>query len=359
MIYYFTLRLCLPSGSSIYETDLRLSSLDTAVQNLLVGIKRQGYLRPSDIVRVVVKPAFSNSLAAPSIVNSSDGASTWEDAQPTEINWLGIHVEDDQLDRLVAYLHLTFLFTPVVSEGNRALCVDVPLDIFQTWFDTAETLLASTGMSEPVQRQVLLRKGEIFSEREWFPALADEIKRMGGELASYDVNSLEVKPMPAQKKKIRSLLQDQEQGIVIFVREIVLVNLVKLARAFPDREVGGLLVGQAYVAQDTGKLFITIDDFIKSKFSFSDRTLLHFSHKDSQWFSQEMEKRHKGQQTLGWYHTHIGDAFASKTDYTFHSNSWQAPWHVMLVLGHAGNQMLFFHWKDSQLSPLSSFYTYS
>jgi proteasome lid subunit RPN8/RPN11 len=362
-MFYIRLRLFTNGGDTlVYERDLGINVLEGLLAGLVPQTLRNGVFDREQPVRAILEAHLVGQPSRHRAYELFEAGDLWEAAVPAGTGRLGVILSDKyRLGQPLAFFTLYLTAILPDCDADRAVALDVPLSYFDKWFVPAEEVLVSFGMLEtrqPVQRDVALCESEQFSEREIFPAIEDEIRQMGGEIETYNAHDLERKSTYRPKHECHSLAVLQDDALIVFVQESVLSQLEEAAAATPEHEIGGWLIGQAYRDIESDQMFIAINAQLPAQFAYFEEDEVRFSHQDNLLFVQVMEQKYKTERPLGWYHTHLGTPFLSMTDVAFHKNSWQAPWHVALVLGQGGRQKVFFYWQCGQLVPLSTFYLY-
>lgn len=354
MSYYLGLRLTqLEAPGYLYERDLPFRAVEPLVRQVLEELVQRGELDRNATVRAVLTVPKGTSEAR-------DDDQLWDAASATEVGWLRV-LKPVEYEAGLPVQSLILYVTAMTRAGvpERTLKLTVPPKLFDGWFQFALSFAASSGVvHENLRREMALCWGDIDQECERFPMLDSEIREIGGEIERYDIHDLPRRPPPRTKREFRVLSTAQEESATVYIKQNVLREIERAAAASTELEIGGLLIGDAYRNNTTDGLFLRIHAHLPARASISERDSMMFSHEDNLRFTEAMQNEYRKCRTLGWYHTHPQAPFMSGPDRKFHETSWQAPWHVALVLGYGGQIKLFFHWTSGRLEPLSSFNIY-
>ena len=98
-------------------------------------------------------------------------------------------------------------------------------------------------------------------------------------------------------------------------------------------EVGGVLVGEWCVDEDTGEQFVIVKHALPARHTLQGSVYLTFTQDSLVDLHEQIEKRFEGERIVGWYHTHprMG-IFLSHYDTWLHKNFFPEPWQVALVV---------------------------
>src|SRR6266542_161914 len=98
-------------------------------------------------------------------------------------------------------------------------------------------------------------------------------------------------------------------------------------------EVGGALIGQLCLDEETGQQFIVVQHMLPARHTRQGSVYLTFTQDTIVQFHEELETNHSGKRIVGWYHTHprMG-IFLSHYDTWLHNNFFPEPWQVALVV---------------------------
>ena len=109
-----------------------------------------------------------------------------------------------------------------------------------------------------------------------------------------------------------------------------MADLLAHAAATTDVEVGGVLVGTS--GRDDAGPFIHVSAVIRAEQAREASAHITFTHDTWSHIHGEMDRRHKGREIVGWYHTHPGfGVFLSEMDTFIHKNFFSAPHQAALV----------------------------
>jgi len=107
----------------------------------------------------------------------------------------------------------------------------------------------------------------------------------------------------AQLHTINELSIDEFDDFTRYIANDVFVGIEKLARQTPDREIGGLLLGQLVRSSRTGDLCLQVTDFIEVCGNPS-QTSFEFRPEDFVEVDRICALRHQTEMIVGWYHSH-------------------------------------------------------
>jgi proteasome lid subunit RPN8/RPN11 len=117
-----------------------------------------------------------------------------------------------------------------------------------------------------------------------------------------------------------------------------MADLIAHAAATPEVEVGGILVG--YLGEDADGRFVHVQAVIRAEQAREQGAHVTFTHETWNHIHGEMDSRHRGQEIVGWYHTHPGfGVFLSEMDTFIHENFFNQPHHVALVFDPLSGRM--------------------
>lgn len=356
MIHFLTLRLLVADSESLlYCRNMSFGTLEYSLAPLLQQVASRMSIHPGDILHVAIRPR-ATTAAASTVMPASRGT-------PAGARWLTLFIEDpDPGEQAIVSLLLHAVPVSPAGTAGPAMAFELPLSFFDRWFDKARERLISAGVLLPdqaVRREVLLSSGITFREREQWPGVSALISGPEEEENRRDVTALKHRRMPPPRGEVRCDAIATISGLAVFVRRGVLAELQRAAAANTDREIGGILVGRAYQDADASRPFITVNAAISALSpNISSDERLQFSHEDTRHFSTVMQSTYPRRETLGWYHSHLGKPSLSAIDYRNHLAQWRAPWHVALVLGFSGREVVFYCWNDSRLMPAPMYYLY-
>ncbi len=170
--------------------------------------------------------------------------------------------------------------------------------------------------------------------------------------------TLEIKPAPfAHARRWRSPYESNgaRSWPNIFMTREAFRQVNRHAASQLDLEVGGMLIGEAFVTPDK-EMAIRVDGQLAARHVEHSAAHLTFTSKTLADILDRLEAEHLGKQIVGWYHTHPGlSIFLSSMDVWLHSHFFPQPWHVALVIDpyvhhggyfyYAGGAMDFIHPK--------------
>jgi proteasome lid subunit RPN8/RPN11 len=116
----------------------------------------------------------------------------------------------------------------------------------------------------------------------------------------------------------------------------------------PDREVGGMLIGQVRMSPE-GEMYVIVEGQLEARHASNGATHLTFTSNTLTDALERLEEEHPDKQIVGWYHTHPGlSVFLSSMDVWLHSHFFPQPWHVALVIDpHVNHGGFFWYTSDT------------
>ena len=168
--------------------------------------------------------------------------------------------------------------------------------------------------------------------------------------------NLPEKPMPHCNCNLAEREPIEQLGI--FMKKDCHTRLVDGIQktAGTNREIGGVLVGEAYQNPSDERLYIEIEDFIPAEDTRASIDALLFTHQTWAKSREQMNRQFPGKRMVGWYHTHPQMKFQSEKgeeystryfstdDLTVHRQIFNKPWQAALVTDDRGGNPIFFSW---------------
>ncbi|MHC5036535.1 MAG: M67 family metallopeptidase [Planctomycetota bacterium] len=137
----------------------------------------------------------------------------------------------------------------------------------------------------------------------------------------------------------------------LFVSFDALHRAVQYARAEPNREVGGFLVGGRFI--DGDEEFVWIDHFLEGRHLQSHPASARFTHEtfEDAWKHLDGgDPKAYSPLLLGWFHSHPGlGVFLSDRDRFIHEKFFNLPFFVALVVDPVREELLFFRWREGKV----------
>lgn len=144
----------------------------------------------------------------------------------------------------------------------------------------------------------------------------------------------------------------QPEGIPfpIYLHQRVNLSITQHARQNPDREVGGVLLGDVRLDEHE-QMYVYVTHTLKAEFASEARGHLTFTHQTWLQIHAAHDALYPDKTIVGWYHTHPGwTIFLSPWDLFIHQNFFKQPWQVALVIDPSLDRAGFFVWKDNQIT---------
>ncbi len=120
------------------------------------------------------------------------------------------------------------------------------------------------------------------------------------------------------------------------------------AASYPEREVGGVLLGKRFA--HNGSPFLVIQQSIPALQAESSATHVTFTHESWQQITTSKDRQFPELQIVGWYHSHpdLG-LFLSRDDRYIQHNFFAEPWQVALVVDPINGTRAVFLWQHGAL----------
>ncbi len=158
----------------------------------------------------------------------------------------------------------------------------------------------------------------------------------GLDTRAIDVGELPHEPTPDVHHEFR-----------VFVQEEAFDRATTRGNAEPDREVGGVLVGE--VCRDDGGPFVRVDTTIDALHAEEKGTELTFTHETWDHIHKEMDSKYQGKRIVGWYHTHPGfGIFLSDRDLFIQRSFFNLPYQIALVYDPKSREHGVFCWRENE-----------
>jgi proteasome lid subunit RPN8/RPN11 len=244
----------------------------------------------------------------------------------------------------------------------------IPWSYFQPCVECTATRLVEDGT---------LRTGESFVYRiSAFPVpgehpVTDAAPR-GAVHESPAPLALDSAPLASRLAHVERLCQAawSAADLPLFVQPDVLDEATERARAAPDHETGGILVGHLVRDTDSPELYVEITAQIPALHARAGRTHLSFSPETWSAVSDALALRRRDEMWLGWWHSHpffcrhcdaarrrlctLSRPFFSRDDCELHRAVFDTAFSVALLLSNVGEGSLrydWFGWRHGSIAP--------
>lgn len=156
------------------------------------------------------------------------------------------------------------------------------------------------------------------------------------DVRAIDGGELEERPFP-----------EVRHGFRLFVAEEAMDRITRRAGEQPDKEVGGVLVGE--LLRDGAGPYLSVETTIDALHAEEKGTELTFTHATWDHIHAEMDAHHQGRRIVGWYHTHPGfGIFLSDRDRFIHQSFFNLPHQIALVYDPRRREHGVFTWRDGE-----------
>lgn len=134
----------------------------------------------------------------------------------------------------------------------------------------------------------------------------------------------------------------------VYLREDVLRAVEAHAASFPEREVGGVLLGKFALYQD--RPYVRVEQVVLGLKAEGSATQLTFTHETWRQINEAKDKEHPELQIVGWYHSHpdLG-IFLSRDDLYIHKNFFANERQVALVVDPINHDRGLFVWHHGDV----------
>ncbi|MDH7603065.1 MAG: Mov34/MPN/PAD-1 family protein [Armatimonadota bacterium] len=143
----------------------------------------------------------------------------------------------------------------------------------------------------------------------------------------------------------------------VFINTLALRAIKEHVFADPEREVGGVLVGE--YCRSGNRYYIQVNDIIRADMAESTGVSLTFTHDAWEHIYAQLAERDSRERIIGWYHSHpqLG-VFLSKEDEFIHQHYFADPYHVALVVDPKLGEWAVFEWSGESLVRAAGFYVF-
>ncbi len=122
-------------------------------------------------------------------------------------------------------------------------------------------------------------------------------------------------------------------------------------------ELGGILLGQECLDDETGEPFVWITQALEAKHYESTQASFTYTHDSWAEINRERDEKFPDLDIVGWYHTHPDfGIFLSGHDLFIQHHFFGQPLQVAYVVDPLRQTRGFFQWRDGQMEAVSGFY---
>lgn len=160
-------------------------------------------------------------------------------------------------------------------------------------------------------------------------------------MSSLDTRAIEIAELKHQSPP------EVRHDFRVFISEAAIDRATERGHAEPNREVGGVLVGE--LCKDDGGAWVRVDAAIDALHADEQTAELTFTHATWEHIHKEMDTKHAGKRILGWYHTHPGfGIFLSDRDLFIQKSFFNLPYQIALVYDPKSREHGVFTWRDNE-----------
>jgi proteasome lid subunit RPN8/RPN11 len=139
----------------------------------------------------------------------------------------------------------------------------------------------------------------------------------------------------------------RKPGFQVVMRRSVVGDIRAHAKASPDVEICGVLVGDVY--HDAEGPWCSVTANIRGNHASGRNAQVTFKAETWTDIHQQMEQRYPKQRILGWYHSHPGfGIFLSEMDVFIQHHFFSAPWQIAYVDDPKGGDRGLFVWRKGE-----------
>ncbi len=154
-------------------------------------------------------------------------------------------------------------------------------------------------------------------------------------IAPVETTQPETSPLPLESAQRWDSPYDNrglQPNVSVFVTRPAYIRICVHACS-AEVEVGGALIGQWCVDDQTGEEFIIVKHVLPARHTRQGSVYLTFTKDTIVDLHDQIEQRFEGEKIVGWFHTHprMG-VFLSHYDTFLHRNFFPEPWQVALVV---------------------------
>jgi proteasome lid subunit RPN8/RPN11 len=132
----------------------------------------------------------------------------------------------------------------------------------------------------------------------------------------------------------------------VFLAQSAYQKCVEHAASDLAHEVGGVLIGTAYIDTKQPRPYILIQDILPALYTNSGQAHVTFTQDTMVYLHNELEARFPGKRMVGWYHTHPRfGIFLSSYDSWLHQNFFRDPTQIALVIDPCAQNGGIFCWQ--------------
>lgn len=142
---------------------------------------------------------------------------------------------------------------------------------------------------------------------------------------------------------------DQDRQVSVCLAESPLRTIVAHSVRHPEREVGGVVLGEVY--EEDGRFLVLVEDVCEARHTVADCLSLTFTGETWLDIMRGRRKRREAK-TLGWYHSHpgLGVFMSSMDEFSHQSFFGDRPWYVALVIDPLSGDLGAFTWEHGRLT---------
>jgi proteasome lid subunit RPN8/RPN11 len=179
---------------------------------------------------------------------------------------------------------------------------------------------------------------------------------LGIRIAPPEVLQPQVTAMPLENAQLWESPHDGDglqKTVSVFLARAAYIRVIVHSCSSDAEEVGGVLVGDWCMDEETGEQFVIAKHAIPARHTLQGSVYLTFTQDSLVDLHDRIEKRYEGERIVGWYHTHprMG-IFLSRYDTWLHKNFFPELWQVALVVEpHSSLGGFFIRQPDGDLDP--------
>lgn len=151
-------------------------------------------------------------------------------------------------------------------------------------------------------------------------------------------------------------------AVSVVILEAIQREFVAATTFSTQVEEGGFLAGQVYREASSMSYFVKVTAAIKAERTGASMFNFTFTGESFLRVSEQISARNRGEQLLGWYHTHLfaesGSLGLSSVDVDLHRSVFKRPWQVAALINVTDDsRMLRFYSTDEKTMALTPYWT--
>lgn len=406
---YFTLKVKSPSRGIIYETDFPADMFEHIIQGVLYELINKNKIFVGDQCQARIIPGYDDSpdYEKETFIDTGDREESKTQKENLGENYIDVEFKNDTVtntplkyftlklfvyNRNLIYMknfhpvQLRFIdsvITMLIRKGKLAAKEDYFSEIIPREGDGSSINFELDTIDDPAPASIPLKIDFYPLDTNSTPVNQCEDDDGISDLITLESEEQQI-PVEIKTKKISSYNILKEVGKVgdddlkIFIKQETIKKLeeVTCPSVGLGKELIGILVGDVYQDQDTGEMFVEINNIIPAPqapagfcYAILDNAALNA-------VNDRLNEKFPNKLNVGWYHTHLikmfhlskeniyynikklPSTFFSGDDYFLHQHFFKQPWHVAIVIEPEEQDMTIFQWKKGNVEPCGGYFVF-